>query len=167
MERFREFNLKLKPSKCSFFQSEIVYLAHHVLKEGIHPSNENIRAILEFPMPETYTEIRAFCGLSGHYRRFIRNFAHIAQALYNLLGNEVKMGPVTLTPEAEEAVRILKEKIMSAPVLVFPDFNNPSCWNRCIQRRIGSGAVTKAGRWTLPSCGIWQQDIDTIRAELP
>ena len=30
-ERFREFNLKLKPSKCSFFQSEIVYLAHHVL----------------------------------------------------------------------------------------------------------------------------------------
>ena len=39
--------------------------------------------------------------------------------------------------------------------------------NRCIQRRIGSGAVTKAGRWTLPSCGIWQQDIDVIRAELP
>ena len=35
------------------------------------------------------------------------------------------MGPVTLTPEAEEAVRILKEKITSAPVLVFPDFNKP------------------------------------------
>ena len=29
-ERFWEFNLKLKPSKCSFFQSEIMYLAHHV-----------------------------------------------------------------------------------------------------------------------------------------
>ena len=29
LERFLEFNLKLKPSKCSFFQSEIVYLAHH------------------------------------------------------------------------------------------------------------------------------------------
>ena len=29
-ERFQEFNLKLKPSKCSFFQSEIVYLAHHI-----------------------------------------------------------------------------------------------------------------------------------------
>ena len=35
------------------------------------------------------------------------------------------MGPVTLTPEVEEAVRILKEKITSAPVLVFPDFNKP------------------------------------------
>ena len=30
-ERFREFNLKLNPSKCSFFQSEIMYPAHHVL----------------------------------------------------------------------------------------------------------------------------------------
>ena len=29
-ERFWGFNLKLKPSKCLFFQSEIVYLAHHI-----------------------------------------------------------------------------------------------------------------------------------------
>ena len=35
------------------------------------------------------------------------------------------MGPVMLTPEAEEAVRVLKEKISSAPVLVFPDFDKP------------------------------------------
>ena len=76
-------------------------------------------------MPETYTEIKVFCGLSGHYRHFIRNFACIAHTLYDLLGDEVKMGPVTLTPEAEEAVRILKEKITTAPVLVFPDFNKP------------------------------------------
>ena len=50
---------------------------------------------------------------------------HLAHALYDLLGDEIKMGPVTLTPEAEEAVRVLKERIMSAPVLVFPDFNKP------------------------------------------
>ena len=31
IEWFQEFNLKLKPLKCSFFQSEIIYLAHHVL----------------------------------------------------------------------------------------------------------------------------------------
>ena len=123
LERFWELNLKLKPSKCSFFQSEIVYLAHHVSKEGICQSDENIWAILEFPMPETYTEVRAFCGLSGHYRCFIRNFARLAHALYDLLGDEIKM--VMLTPEAEEAEWVLKEKITSVPVLVFPDFNKP------------------------------------------
>ena len=94
-------------------------------KEGICPSDDNIRAILEFLMPETYTEIRVFCGLSGHYRRFIRNFVHLAHVLYDLLGNEVKMGPVTLSPEAKEAVHVLKEKITSAPVLVFLDFSKP------------------------------------------
>ena len=67
-ECFREFNLKLKPSKCNLFQSEIIYLAHHVSKEGVHPSKDNVRAIEEFPMPETFTQVRAFCGLAGHYR---------------------------------------------------------------------------------------------------
>ena len=124
-EHFREFNLKLKPSKCSFFQMEIVYLAHHVASKGICSSEENLCAIVEFPMLETYTEVRAFCGLAGHYRRFIRNFAHLAHALYDILGDEVKMGPVTLTSEAEEAVQLLKEKILSVPVLVFPDFDKP------------------------------------------
>ena len=51
-----------------------------------------------------YTEVRAFCGLSGHYHRFIRNFMCLACALYDLLGDEIKMGLVTLTPEAEEVV---------------------------------------------------------------
>ena len=37
-ERFQEFNLKLKPSKCSFFQLDIIYLAHHILQQGILPS---------------------------------------------------------------------------------------------------------------------------------
>ena len=34
-DRFREYNLKLKPSKCSFFKEEINYLAHRVSKEGV------------------------------------------------------------------------------------------------------------------------------------
>ena len=59
-ERFHEFNLKLKPSKCSSFQLEIVYLAHHVLRRGILPSQENMRAVQEFPMPETYTQVMHF-----------------------------------------------------------------------------------------------------------
>ena len=54
-ECFIEFNLKLKPSKCNLFQSEIIYLAHHVSKEGMHPIKDNVHTIEEFPMPETFT----------------------------------------------------------------------------------------------------------------
>ena len=64
----REYNLKLKPSKCSLFKEEINYLAHQVSKQGVWPSDTNIKAIAEYALPQTYTEIRAFLGLMGHYR---------------------------------------------------------------------------------------------------
>ena len=76
-------------------------------------------------MPKTYTKVRAFCALATHYRHFIKGFAHLACPLYDILGNEVKMGPVTLPPEAKQAMRLLKDKIQTAPVLVFPDFEKP------------------------------------------
>ena len=124
-EHFREFNLNLKPSKCSFFMSEIVYLAHHISHKGIHPSRENVHVVEEFPMLETFTQVCTFCGLAGHYRHFIKGFAHISRPLYDVLGKEVSMDLVQLFPEAWEMIRILKEKIQSAPMLVFPDFDKP------------------------------------------
>ena len=98
-KRFWEFNLKLKPSKCSFLQSEIMYLAHHVSQRGILPSQENVWAVQEFPMPKTYMQVHTFCRLVGHYRRFIKGFANIAHPFYDMLGKEVKMGPVDLPPK--------------------------------------------------------------------
>ena len=77
----REYNLKLKPSKCSLFREEINYLAHKVSKASIHPSDINVKAIAEYAPLQTYTEIRAFLGLVGHYRRFIKGFTRIAQPL--------------------------------------------------------------------------------------
>ena len=124
-ERFCKFNLKLKLLKCSFFQSKIMYLAHHISWRGILPSRENVWAMQEFPMPETYTQVCTFCGLAGHYRRFIKGFANIVHPLYDVLGKEVKMGLVDLPPEAQEAVAVLKGKVQSLPVLVFPNFKKP------------------------------------------
>ena len=76
-------------------------------------------------MPETYMQVHAFCRIVGHYQRFIKGFANIAHPLYDVLGKEVKMGPVDLPPEAWEAVDILKRKVNSVSVLVFPDFDKP------------------------------------------
>ena len=35
VDQLREYNLKLKPSKCSLFKEEINYLAHQVSKQGV------------------------------------------------------------------------------------------------------------------------------------
>ena len=74
-DQFREHNLKLKPLKCNFFREEITYLAHQVSKDGVWPSNSNLKAITECTLPQTYTEACAFLGLVSHYRRFIKGFA--------------------------------------------------------------------------------------------
>ena len=74
----RESNLKLKPSKCSLFKEKINYLAHEVSKQGVWPSDTNLKAIAECAPLQTYTEIRAFLGFIGHYRQFIKGFAWIA-----------------------------------------------------------------------------------------
>ena len=67
-EYFREHYLKLKPTKCEFFKSEVNYLANHVSKEDIWPSKENLKAVAECTPPWTCTEIQAFLDLVGHYR---------------------------------------------------------------------------------------------------
>ena len=62
-------------------------------------------------MPETFTQVHMLCRLVGHYRCFFKGFSHITRPLYDVLGKEVKMGPVQLPPEVREVVRILKDKI--------------------------------------------------------
>ena len=84
----REYNLKLKPSKCSLFKEKINYLAHQVSKQGVQPSDTNLKAIAECAPLQTYTETRAFLGLVGHYRWFIKGFAWIAQPLNEHLAGE-------------------------------------------------------------------------------
>ena len=63
---FWEYNLRIKPTKCEFFQDEINYLAHHFSKKAMWPSKENLKAVAEFAPPQAYTEIQAFLGLVGH-----------------------------------------------------------------------------------------------------
>ena len=127
-DRLREHGLKLKPSKCDVFKSEINYLAHHVSKEGVRPSKKNLESIAQCPPPDTYTKVKSFMGLVGHYRCFIKGFAKIAAPLYDLTSGEnkdKKLEHVDLSPEAREAFGRLKAACLQAPILAFPDFNKP------------------------------------------
>ena len=123
-----EHGLKLKPSKCDMFKTEINYLAHHVSKKGVLPSKKNLEAIAECPPPDTYTKVKSFVGLVGHCRRFIKGFANIAAPLYDLTSGEnkdKKSEHLDLPPEAREAFDRLKAACLQAPILSFPDFSKP------------------------------------------
>ena len=100
-------------------------MAHQVSKRGVWPSNINVKAIMEYAPPRTYTEIRAFLGLVGHYRWFIKGFAQITQPLNEHLpgeGDSRKSEWVSLSEEALEASEALKQACMNSPVLAFTDY---------------------------------------------
>ena len=121
----REYNLKLKPSKCSLFKEEINYLAHWVSKQGVQPSDANLKAIAECVPLWTYMEISAFLGLIGHYMQFIKGFTWIAQLLNEHLageGTSRKSEWVLLSEDALEAFQALKPACMSSPILAFANY---------------------------------------------
>ena len=127
-DRFRKHGLKLKPSKCEVFKTKMNYLAHHVSKRGVLPSKKNLEAIAQCSPPDTYTKVKSFVGLVGHYRHFIKGFANITAPLYNLTSGEnkdKKSEHLDLPEEAREAFDRLKAACLQAPILAFPDFDKP------------------------------------------
>lgn len=87
--RLRQHKLMLQPDKCNFFMSMIKYLGHIISENGVRPDPDKINVVLKYPVPETPKQIKAFLGLVGYYRRFIPNFAVIANPLNNLLRKDV------------------------------------------------------------------------------
>ena len=153
---FWEHNLRLKPTKCNFFLDEINYLAHHVSKEGVQPSKENLKVIAEFVPPWIYTEIQASLGLVGHSRQFVKMFACIVQPLHKHLMGEAfceKSKWVTLMVEAKDAFEIPKKACLEAPVLAFADFDKPFLWETNASK-LGLGVVLSQSR--LMADTIWQ-----------
>ena len=91
----------------------------------MQPINSNLKAIAECMLPQTYTEVCAFLGLVGHYQRFIKGFAHIAQPLNDLLtgeGAKRKSEHVALPEDALKVFEALKWACMTTPILVFADY---------------------------------------------
>ena len=72
------------------FKAPIDFLGHTVSAEGIEPQPEKIAAIRDWPTPHCLREVRAFFGLASYYRRFVKDFATIAEPLSRLNNNNNK-----------------------------------------------------------------------------
>ena len=66
-EKLSAAGLRLKPSKCEFFKSQIVYLGHTVSKDGIETEKKKVTAIQEWLVPKTVTEVHSFLNFTNYY----------------------------------------------------------------------------------------------------
>jgi len=84
LERLKEANLTLRPSKCLFGARSIEFLGFVVGEGKISPGKDKSKAIEEFPTPKDVHAIRRFLGLTGFFRRFVRNYATLTEPLSRL-----------------------------------------------------------------------------------
>ena len=115
--RLRDANLKLKPSKCKFFQKEVAFLGHMATERGTQCDPEKTEAVRNWPRPTNSKEVRSFLRLVNFYRAYIPNCAALAYPLNNLTKRKVKF---QWDDKCEVAFNALKQRLVSPPILAYP-----------------------------------------------
>lgn len=123
LRRLAEFNLKIQLDKCEFMRRETEFLGHVITQEGIKQDPEKVKKTLDWKLPENQKQIKQFLGLSGYYRRFIKDYSKIVKPMTKFLKKDQT---VDIHDESYKAAfSKLKQIIASDQILAYPDFNLP------------------------------------------
>ena len=135
--RLKDFNLKIKPKKCHFFQCSVVFLGYVLSVDGISTNPEKVEKVQKWPVPSNQEELHSFLGLASYYRCFIPKFAVISKCLDELVGpthikknkkpkaETTENGNFQWTDKHQKAFDLLNAHLTSTPVLGYPDFSCP------------------------------------------
>ncbi|XP_075099020.1 putative mitochondrial protein AtMg00860 [Nicotiana tabacum] len=115
-------HLVLNWEKCHFMVKARILLGHKVTTHGIEVDRAKVDVISSLPPPTSVKSIRSFLGHDGFYRRFFKNFSSITKRLTTLLVKDVKF---VLTVECLRAFELIKENLVSAPIMATPDWSQP------------------------------------------
>ena len=118
----RQACLKIKLRKCFFCFPNIAFLGHIVGRNGIAVDPKKVEKIEQFPIPTNLRELRSALGLFSYYRKFIKDFSKIAKPMLTLLKKDT---PFEWTNKQQTAFNYLKKRLMTAPILEYPDFSKP------------------------------------------
>ena len=100
----------------------VVVLGHAVTRDGISTDPEKVRVIKKWLVPEDESQLKAFLGTASYYRQFVPNFAGIAAPLHSA---SQKGEHFRWTTQCEEAFESITRKLMNAPILAFPQLDEP------------------------------------------
>ena len=140
MKHLQDFNLKIKPKKTFFFQSQVLFLGHTLSKDGISPNPEKVQKVKDWPVPSNAKKVHSFLGLASYYRQFIPQFVKWASPLHELIRPvatkktcariklpplQQNLPPFKWTSVQQESFDKLKLALTSAPVLAYPDYEKP------------------------------------------
>jgi hypothetical protein len=108
-----------------------------VTPQGIEVDEAKIEAIKSWPIHAILTQLQSFLGLTGFYRRFVRDFSTIAASFNDLMKKGV---PFYWGATQEHSFNTLIDKLTHAPLLQLPDFGK-TFELKCDASGIGIGGV--------------------------
>ena len=116
----RRYGISLNPKISNFALKEGKLLGHIVSAEGVKIDPKRVEAIKKLSLPRSKKDIQSFLGTINFIRRFITNFAEFTKHITCMLK---KNSEVKWTNQAKNSFQSIKEAIMTAPVLISPDFD--------------------------------------------
>ena len=121
---FHAAGLQISPGKAQLFRDHIKYLGHEINTRGISIPPEYTSIVKDWRIPDTLKTLRAFLGKCGYYRRFIKDYTTISPPLVQYTQQEQHEGIPYLHQDtaAVRAFRFMKKKLMSSPILAYPQF---------------------------------------------
>lgn len=122
LETLRKHQLFCKPSKCLLGALETLYLGHIISGHTIAPDPEKLKAVHDWPVPESISHVRRFLGFANYFRRFLSGYANIAKPLDEITGKNARF---QWNKERQVAFETLKTALLTAPVLQLADVSKP------------------------------------------
>ena len=102
-----------------FGKTEVRYVGVLVNRDGFRPDSEKISSIVNYPVPRNLKQLRWFLVMASWYRKFLKDFATLAEPLTRLTQKDRRY---EWTDEQQEAFDHIQAFVASAPVLSRSNF---------------------------------------------
>ena len=122
LQSLEKNQLYCKPSKCQFGATEILFLGHRVSGFSIGPDSEKLKAVADWPVPRSVSDVRKFLGFANNFRRFIDHYSSISRSLEEATGKNTRF---VWNESRQHAFEQLKKALMQAPVLSLANVDQP------------------------------------------
>lgn len=116
----RRAQLKIQIDKCDFLKKETQFLGHVLTTNGIKPDPAKVEIIRKLKIPDSTKKIKSFLGMTGFYRKFIKDYAKIACPMTRFLKKDQPINPYD--PSFISSFEKLKDLVTNSPILRYPNF---------------------------------------------